>query len=336
MDKVYRQLSLKERIEIYRLHADDKSARFIAKAIGRAVSTISRELLRNSKASRRWPGGYEPERAQWLSETRRARGRPYKLERQPELRQLVLDQLAMERSPEQIAGRLTLEQGSPVISHESIYRYIYWRTTSFKEKLYNLLPRHKRRRGRRGCRGGSSRKTIFRRVSIDMRPSDINERRNIGHWEADLMLFSKYGQLLVAHERKSRYTLVLPQPTREAAPVISNLAKALVAFPRGKRQSVTVDNGTEFARHYALTDGYGIKTWFCDTHSPWQKGGIENAIGRLRRRLPRKTDITSFTRKDLTDIANIYNSTPRKCLGFLTPAEVFFNKRPFQGVALLT
>jgi IS30 family transposase len=336
MVKEYRQLRLTERIEIYRLHADGKSLREIAGRTGRSPATISRELRRNSKPCRGWPGGYDPERAQDRTELRRLRGKAYKLERQPELREVVFDQLAMGRSPEQIAGRLTLEQGSPVISHESIYRYIYWRADSFKEKLYNFLPRHKSRRGWRGRKGGSSRKTIFRRHSIDMRPQDVNERKDIGHWEADLMLFSKYGQVLIAHERKSRFTLVLPQPTKESKPVAARLGNALAVFPRRRRQSVTFDNGTEFARHYDLTDIHGIRTWFCDTHSPWQKGGIENAIGRLRRNLPRRTDICSFTKKDLRRIADRFNSTPRKCLGFLTPAEVFFNQRPSQGVALQT
>ena len=336
MVKEYRQLSLSERIEIYRLHAGGKSIREIAVVLGRSPSTVSRDVKRNSKACRSWPGGYAPERAQSRAELRRFRGKQYKLERQPELRQLVFDQLAMGRSPEQIAGRLTLEQGSPVISHESIYRYIYWRAASFKEKFYNLLPRRKSSRGRRGRAGGVAKRLIFRRLSIDMRPQAVNERRSLGHWEADLMLFSKYGQVLVAHERKSRYTLVLPQPTKEAVPVIGNLARALIRFPKAKRQSVTFDNGTEFARHYDLTDRHGIKTWFCDTHSPWQKGGIENAIGRLRRNLPRKTDIGSLPKQALHSIMNRYNSTPRKCLGFLTPAEVFFNQCPYQGVALQT
>jgi transposase, IS30 family len=333
MAKEYRQLRLKERIEIYRLHADGKSARFIAKAIGRDVSTISRELGRNSKPCRNRRGGYEPERAQSRTELRRWRKKEYKLERQPELRKVVFDHLAMGRSPEQIAGRLAREHGTPVISHESIYRYIYWRASSFKEKLYNLLPRHKSRRGLRGRRGRHP-KHIFRRVSIDMRPQSVNARRSLGHWEADLMLFSKYGQVLVVHERKSRYTLVLPQPTRESRDVAGMLGKTLARFSKSRRKSVTLDNGPEFSRHYELTDKHGIKTWFCDAHSPWQKGSVENAISRLRRYLPRKTDITAIRKKDIRAIMDRYNNTPRKCLGFLTPAEAFFNQKLSQGVAL--
>ena len=328
MERTYGQLSLNERIEIYRLHADGKSRRFIAKAVSRNVSTISRELQRNSKTCRNWPGGYDPARAHWMTDRRRARGRPYKLERQPELRKLVFDQLAMERSPEQIAGRLALEQGRPVISYESIYRYIYWRATSFKEKHYNLLPRQKSRRGRYGRKGGSSKNFIARRVSVHARPSAVNGREQLGHWEADLMQFSKYGQTLVVHERKSRFTTILLQATKAAESVADNLDLFFKRMPRRKRKSVTFDNGSEFSRHYRLTDVHGMKTWFCDTHSPWQKGGVENSIGRLRRFLPRKTDPDTLTPEGLAKLTALINNTPRKCLGYLTPNEVFLNKKP--------
>jgi IS30 family transposase len=324
----YGQLSLTERIEIYRLHADGKSLRFIAKALGRNVSTISREIHRNSKARKNWEGGYNPERAQALTKRRHARGRSYKLERQPELRSLVMDQLAMGRSPEQIAGRLTREEGNPVISHESIYRYIYWRKWSFGEAFYRLLPRKKYSRGWRVKTGGSSKNLIARRVSIDQRPPAVNARRRLGHWEADLMAFSNNKNVLVVHERKSRFTAIFPQNTKAAESVSKNLRAFFRHIQRHKRQSVTFDNGTEFSRHYELMDTYGMKTWFCDTHSPWQKGSVENAIGRLRRFLPRKTDPTTLTAGQLSTLATLANNTPRKCLGFLTPNEVFFRNKP--------
>jgi IS30 family transposase len=137
----YEQLGLTERIETYRLHADGKSLRFIAGVLERSVSTISRELKRNSKASKKWAGGYDPQRAQELMRRRHARSRAHKLERQPELRREVLQCLAEGWSPEQIAGRLAPRSASQQISYESIYRYIYWRSWSFKETLYRCLPR---------------------------------------------------------------------------------------------------------------------------------------------------------------------------------------------------
>jgi IS30 family transposase len=330
----YGQLNLTERIEIYRLHEDGKSVRFIARALGRSPSTISRELRRNGKRSGHgWRGGYDPQRAEALTKRRHARGRAHKLVRQPELRKLVFDQLAMDRSPEQIAGRLALEQGKTVISHESIYRYIYWRVWSFNENLHRLLPRKKYKRGRYGKKGGSSKNLIERRASVHRRPQDVDTRQRDGHWEADLIQFSKPGQVLVVHERKSRFTALLPQDTKTANDVARNLRAFFRRLPRKKRKSVTFDNGSEFSRHHELIDHHGMKTWFCDTHSPWQKGGVENAIGRVRRRLPRKTDPASLTAKKLATLTSLANNTPRKCLGFRTPAEVFFNKKP--SVALL-
>ena len=288
MGKSYGQLGLTERIEIYRLHADGKSLRFIAGSLGRSVSTVSRELKRNSKASKKWTGGYDPQRAQELTLRRHARGRAHKLERQPELRKEVLDGLAEGWSPEQIAGRLAQGQRSGPISYESIYRYIYWRSWSFKETLHRLLPRKKHRRGRRQKNGRWSKMAIFQRVSIHDRPSRVDRRTHSGHWEADLMSFAKQGQfLLVAHERKSRRTLLRRQSVKSAQSVADNLSAVLDRLPPRTCRSMTFDNGTEFSKHYLLRRKFGIQTWFCDTDSPWQKGGIEIAIGRLRRLLPR-------------------------------------------------
>lgn len=332
MERQYGRLTPDERVEIYHLHAGGKSNKFIAKRLGRSVSTIGRELKRNGKPSGDWRGGYSPLRAEELARRRRARGRSYKLERQPELRKAVMDQLAMERSPEQIAGRLAREQGNPVISHESIYRYIYWRVSSFKENLHQLLPRKKYRRGWRGRKGGSSKNFIEARVSVHQRPEEVNNRSRQGHWETDLMQFSRYGQVLVVHERKSRFTVLLPQASRKADSIADNLSRFFRNLPQHKRKSVTFDNGTEFSQHYRLRDRLGMRTWFCDTHSPWQKGGVENSIGRLRRFLPRKTDPETLTRNALAKLTKRINNTPRKCLGFRTPNEAFFGLTA--GVAL--
>jgi len=329
----YGQLGLKERIEIYRLHADGKSRRMIARTLNRSASTVSRELRRNSKPSHQWPGGYDPQRAQQLMQRRHARGRAHKLERNLRLRQQVLDRLAMGWSPEQIAGRLAKGQPRPPVSYESIYRYIYWRSWSFNETLHRLLPRQKYRRGKRRSHRRWSKRAILQRVSIHDRPSLVDRRTHSGHWEADLMSFSKQGQfLLVAHERKSRWTLLVRQNFKSAQSVADNLSRVLRRLPLRTCRSITFDNGVEFSKHYLLHRKHGIQTWFCDTHSPWQKGGIENAIGRFRRGLPRKTDLDGLQKHSLLEFVDRYNNTPRKCLGFKTPNEVFFRK----AVALQT
>jgi IS30 family transposase len=320
----YEQLSLGERIEIYRLHADGKSRRCIAGVLGRSATTISRELKRNSKASKKWTGGYDPQRAQQLMLRRHARGRAHKLERQPELREKVLQRLAEGWSPEQIAGRMAQGPGSDRISYESIYRYIYWRSWSFNETLHRWLPRQKHRRGKRLPNGRWSTASIVDRVSIHDRPAVVETRARSGDWEADLMSFSKPGQfLLVAQERRSRRALLVRQKARTAQSVADNLSALVEAMPACACQSITFDNGAEFSKHYLLSRRFGIQTWFCDTHSPWQKGGIENAIGRLRRQLPRNTDLDALPAHRLALYLERYNDTPRKCLGFKTPNEVF-------------
>jgi IS30 family transposase len=333
MGKSYVQLDLRERIEIYRLHADGKSLRFIAGVVERNVATISRELKRNSKPSRKWTGGYDPQRAQELMLRRHARGRAHKLERQPELRKEVFQHLAAGWSPEQIAGRMARGPVRQRISYESIYRYIYWRSWSFQETLHRWLPRQKGRRGKRLKNGRWSIEAIWDRVSIHDRPSVVEARSRSGDWEADLMSFSKPGQfLLVAQERRSRRALLLRQEARTAQSVADNLSAMVEGMPPCACQSMTFDNGAEFSKHYLLNRRFGIQTWFCDTHSPWQKGGIENAIGRLRRQLPRKTDLNTLPAHHLAAFLDRYNNTPRKCLGFKTPNEVFFE----HAVALQT
>ena len=223
MGHSYSQLSLRERCEIGLLRRDSLTMRAVALRIGRPASTVSRELARNGKPTKQWPGGYEPERADRLAQRRRRWDARYKLARQPDLRAYVRDHLAMGRSPEQIAGRLALEQGRTIISHESIYRFIYHRSAQ-KDYWHRLLPRAKHRRGRLGRRGGSSVETFQRRTSIHERPEAAAGRHQAGHWEADLMLFSRYGDAVLAgHERASRLLLLHRQPSKAAEPVAERL-----------------------------------------------------------------------------------------------------------------
>lgn len=323
MGRSYEQLSLRERVEIEIWQRQGLSLRRIAGMLGRSAATVSRELRRNGKASKQWHGGYQGERAHGLALRRRRWDARFKLVRQPGLCGLVRDGLAMGRSPEQIAGRLALEQGRPVISHESIYRFIYHRSAQ-KDYWHRLLPRKKSRRGRLGKRGGSPASRMSRRRSIAERPCEASDRTTPGHWEVDLMGFSKYGQyVLVTHERCSRLLSVERLPDKTAASVRGKLADRLAALPRALRRTLTFDNGTEFALHYKLRCKLSQGTFFCDPHAPWQKGGIENAIGRMRRTLPRKSDLACMSQAHLDSLVAAYNDTPRKCLAFKTPNEVF-------------
>lgn len=323
MAKTYQHLSLTERIDLYRLHREGQSLRAIARALGRSVGTVSRELQRNSPPTKAWAGGYEPARAQQLAERRRRWDGRFKLTRQPRLRDFVRARLTQGWSPEQITGYLKCQTGRCVISHEAIYRFIYHRSAQ-KDYWHRLLPRRKSRRGRLGLRGGSPVEHIRHRVPIRERPAEVNARATPGHWEGDLMLFARYGQaVLVTHERRSRLLLANRQPNKAAAPVARQLLGQFKVLPPSLRQSLTVDNGTEFAWHHRLNRQLGMATYFCDPHAPWQKGGIENAIGRMRRTLPRKTDLAKLSAAQLDALVAAYNHTPRKCLGFRTPAEVF-------------
>ncbi len=140
------------------------------------------------------------------------------------------------------------------------------------------------------------------------------------------MLFRTYGQaVLTLHERHSRLIIALRPPSKAADPIASAIAELLAPFPPQLRRTITFDNGTEFARHHRLHD-LGIQTFFCDTHSPWQKGGIENAIGRLRRTLPRKTDLANLSNDQFELLLQSYNMTPRKCLGYYSPVEIIWKQ----------
>ena len=322
MGQRYEQLSLEERCSIARLREAGQSIRQVAAALDRPPSTIARELKRNSGSK----AGYQPAYADQQAKARRWSGS--RLERDDELRDLVLDRLDAGWSPEQIAGRLARDIGHAVISYESIYRFIYAqirRTNDYSWRRY--LPRGKSKRGWRGRSGGSSVDLIRQRRPIDERPAEAKDRRVPGHWEADFMLFATYGHgVLVAHERSSRLTLMVRTPNRKAPVTAKALAGLLAQMPPQLRSSITFDNGTEFALHYRLGEELGVDTFFCDTHSPWQKGGIENAIGRLRRYLPRRTDLDRITPGQIHALAQAYNHTPRKCLDFKTPNEALFRQ----------
>ena len=266
-----------------------------------------------------------PEYANLRAKANRWRGS--RLERQPSLMSTVIDHLAMGWSPQQISNRLAKDQGCNVISHESIYRFIYAQIKRTKDYSWRqLLPRAKSRRGFRGRKGGSSVSFIKHRRSIHDRPQFIDKRSEPGHWEADLMLFAQQRQpLLVLQERYSRLLMLFKLETKSAKPIANQLIAFFNELPRHLGLSITFDNGTEFAEHHLLNQK-GIDSYFCDVRAPWQKGGVENAIGRLRRFLPRKTNIKRINGEELEKLAALHNHTPRKCLGYQTPAEIFLKQ----------
>ena len=317
----YSHVTIEERCEMARLRAEGCSIRQVAAVLDRSPSTVSRELKRNVSRTQ----GYMPVYANQHARARRWRGS--KLERDASLRDRVLSCLQQGWSPEQVAGRLALESGRTIISHETIYRFVYSQLARKMDYSWrHYLPRAKSKRGWRGRKGGSPASFIHLRRPLSERPKAASDRSKPGHWEADLMMFRTYGQSVLAlHERHSRMVIAVRSPNKASAPIARAMASLLAPLPTAWRQTIAFDNGTEFARHHEL-HALGFETFFCNVRSPWQKGGVENAIGRMRRALPRKTDLARLPKKRFTQVLQAYNNTPRKCLGYKTPAETFWNE----------
>jgi IS30 family transposase len=185
-----------------------------------------------------------------------------------------------------------------------------------------MLPRAKATRERRYFK--RRREPIPGRRSIHHRPATVQGRDAFGHWEGDLMQFrTQRGNLLTLCERKTRFTVATPLKTKTAEETDRMLRSILGSLPQPARRTITFDNGSEFALHHNLTKALATEAFFCDPHSPWQRGTIENTNGIIRRDMPRKTQISNYTARDIDELAWAINSTPRKCLGFQTPAETF-------------
>lgn len=327
--KKYHQLTKEEREQISMLRQSKSSITKIAVAMRRSKSTISRELRRNEAP----PGQYWPDTAHTLALKRRKRGS--RIDRDEALKDLVITKLCCHYwTPETIAGWLKHRQRKiKPISHESIYSWLY-QSAQKKEKLWKFLPRHKAKRGPRKSRGaGVSR--IPNRIPIQERPKHIENKREFGHWEGDLMSFKKNSQhILVLRERKTMFTLSTPLVSKKADSTAQKLIALMKPLPRKARKTVTFDNGGEFAGHQKWRDALELTSFFCDPYASWQKGGVENTNGRLRRDMPRSTDIHQLSQEDFDENILNYNTTPRKSLGWLTPLEAF--KKNLHRVALQT
>jgi transposase, IS30 family len=323
----YAHLDLDERRRLAKWREARIPVKEIALRLGRDASTLYRELKRNFFRDTELPelDGYHAVAAQDMAERRRAVHR--KMVVHSDLKLAVVDRLKAGWSPEQIAGRMKLERHPIRVSHETIYRFAYSKS-GLSEELYRHLPEHRRRRRPRTARRHHGVR-FSNEVSIALRPDIVGRRTEFGHWEADLVMFRKeFGKTNLASvvERVSRFTLLLKNRDRQSRPVMEALIAGLATLPFAARRSITFDRGTEFTAWAHLQAGLGVQTWFCDPQSPWQKGTVENTNGRLRRYLPRQLDPTAITDRSLRSICDRLNATPRKCLGYRTPAEVFREK----------
>ena len=210
------------------------------------------------------------------------------------------------------------------LCHETIYQFVYSPEGRALE-LHRHLLRARRLRRRRFARKPRSLKIPPERT-IAQRPAEIGERHAIGHWEADLLIFRRaHGQANVTSlvERRSRLVRLIANPDRRSRNVLGAIGQALRPLPATARQTITFDRGSEFLGYAELTRSHGIEAYFCDPHSPWQKGSVENTNGRLRRFLPGELDLSTLPSARLQEIERQINDTPRKCLGFKTPQETF-------------
>ena len=291
--RCYSHLSDDEREQIGLAKAVGHSIGAIAKAIGRPKSTVSRELSRNKLPS----GRYSPLHAAGAYQLRRRR--EARIERDRALRTFVVDRLAEGWTPEQISGWLRggNEPRLRAVGCETIYAFIY-RAAQQAEQLWRYLTRHHKRR--RPRRSRPSQDTIKDRVSIHERPKKVDARTESGHWEGDLIICKRTRPVLVLHERKSRVTLAARLAGKTAAETISVMLAVFARIEPALRKSITFDNDTAFAQHALLRTMRAMTTWFCDAYASWQKGGVENANGRLRRWLPRQIDIDKVSDEEIS------------------------------------
>ena len=318
----HQHLTSEERIAIDLFLRLGLSRREIATCLGRSHSTIVRELLRNSSTN-----GYRCQSAQRRAEKRRSQPRHYRCQSRSQLVAYVDKKLRQDWSPEQIAGRIRLDyprDRQMRVSPETIYRWLY-----AAARVGNTLHRHLRRgrsRRRSQRRYGAAKRFVTERIGISERPEIVANRIRFGDWEGDLVSGSKgKAALLSCIERKSRFLLAAKVEDKTAASFNAALTGQLLNLPRAFRQTLTLDNGSEMARFKDLEAATGVSTYFCEPHSPWQRGANENCNSLLRQYFPRGTSFRSTTDEAIQRAANLLNNRPRKCLGYQTPAEVLKN-----------
>jgi len=316
-------LTLAEREEISRGIARDLSLRAIAAQLGRAPSTISREVSRNSGLQH-----YRASRADQAAWERAHRPKPCKLVKEPALSRLVANKLRSHWSPEQIAGwlkRIYPENENRQVSHETIYRslFIQARGALKKELQQHLRSQRAIRRSKHANQKGDGKGQISNAVSIRERPPSVEDRAVPGHWEGDLLFGTNNSQIATLVERHTRYVMLAKVDSKDTDTVINALIRQADKLPRELYKSLTWDRGKEMADHQRFTLATDIKVYFCDPQSPWQRGSNENTNGLLRQYFPKGTDLSVHSQAKLNAVARQLNERPRKTLDYETPAERF-------------
>ena len=316
-------LTLAEREEISRGLAAGYTMRAIASQLGRAPSTISREINRNGGRRR-----YRASQADEAAWQRAHRPKSCKLARNPAAARLVAGKLMKRWSPRQIAGwlkRTYPDDESFQVSHETIYLTLYIQARgALKKELIKYLRRSRAmRRSRHHTQKGPEKGRIVGAVSISERPPEAEDRAVPGHWEGDLLCGTKDSQIATLVERHTRYVMLVRVPSKDTETVIKALIKQARKLPRELYKSLTWDRGSEMANHQKFSLATDIDVYFCDPQQPWQRGSNENTNGLLRQYFPKGMDLSNVHQNRLNAVARELNERPRETLDFYSPAEKF-------------
>jgi IS30 family transposase len=318
--KVYQHLQNYERDEIALMLAQGYNQSNIAARIGRHPSTISREIERNGTQISKTR--YRANRAQLRADERKKQSHRKVRLKNNMIRKYVIKKLMSDYTPEQIAGRIEIDNPGLSTNHESIYLFIY----NERPDLTEYLVRGKRKRQKRSIKSGKRIHKIPNRTMIGERPNIINKRLEYGHWEADTVISRQSKTaLVVVRERKLHLMFIRKIPRKNAAYMRKMVIEILKRIPKKFCRSITFDNGLENAEHEVIAKKLGVKIYFCNPYHSWEKGGIENGIGLVRRYYPKKTDFSLISNRDIYLIEKKLNNRPRKTLGFLSPMEVYKN-----------
>jgi IS30 family transposase len=318
------RLSLEEREEISRGLAAGYSIRAIAEALCRSASTVCREVNAN--------GGRKKYRALVADRAacRRAR-RPKraKLAECRRLRGVVERKLEAKWSPQQISAWLALEypdHPEMQVSHETIYQSLFVQSRgALRKELHSCLRSGRAmRRAKAYTKGNVGQGQLKNMVMISERPAEVKDRAVPGHWEGDLIFGKKMTSIGTLVERHSRYVILLKLPNGHGAEAVRKaMTKRILTLPAQLRRSITWDQGKEMAEHVRFTVETGVQIYFCDPKSPWQRGSNENTNGLLRQYLPKASDLSQCTQRELDAIARSLNTRPRQTLGWMTPSQAF-------------
>jgi IS30 family transposase len=316
-------LTLAEREEISRGLVAGHSVRSMASSLGRATSTVSREIRRNGGATR-----YRAVAADKRAWVRALRPKACKLVTHPRLCQVVASKLRRNWAPEQIAGwlkRTYPDDEAYQVSHETIYRslFVQARGALKKELVQHLRSRRSMRRSRHATAKADQRGRIPDMVSIRERPAAIEDRAVPGHWEGDLVAGSSNSYIATLVERHTRYVMLAKVANKDTFSVVNALIKQAEKLPDELYQSLTWDRGKELTDHKRFTLATDIAVYFCDPQSPWQRGSNENTNRLLRQYFPKRTDLSAHSQERLDEVARELNERPRKTLNYETPAERF-------------